>query len=115
MGVRTRFLGLRRSAGYLGLLALALVSLGATCETNPPNPPPTPPPIADDAGPAADMCEASCRNQRLLVCPGATGKSSPNGKTCETVCRDQDARYGLRSECVAKAANCEVLLACFKN
>jgi hypothetical protein len=112
MGVRTRLLGLRRRAGYLGLTFFALSALGGTCSnTPPPNPPPV---ISDDAGPAADMCEASCRNQRLLQCKGASGKDTPNGKHCEDVCRSQDSTFDLHSECVAKAKDCDALLACFK-
>lgn len=113
MGIRARLLGIRRRSSAYGVslvVGLAGLSLGATCEPPRPGPPPQ---VRDDGGPASDVCEASCRNQRLLQCPGASGKSSPRGRTCEEVCREQNAAFDLKPDCVARATNCSEIKSCF--
>ena len=95
------------------VLFLGLPAIGASCQTAPPPPPPLPV-VVLDGGAVVDACGESCRVQRALQCPGASGKSTPKGVSCEQVCRDQTGMFGLHPECVAVATTCAAVLACFK-
>ena len=91
------------------MLPAVIAMMGPNC--TPPSSPTYP--IVDDGGPPADACEASCRNQRRLQCPFASGKASPAGVSCEQVCRESSAD-AMRPDCVATAADCGAVQACFR-
>lgn len=104
---------MKRLIAFLSFL-LILTSCSNCKLTKDPVPAPVPTPVVDvDGGPPADDCAASCQTQRRLQCPSASGKSTPSGKTCETVCRE-DTAYNLHPACVAKAVSCDDVVVCFK-
>jgi hypothetical protein len=58
-----------------------------------------------------DGCAAACAQLRALGCD--EGEPSPEGKSCETVCRvAAEAGIALGTACVATASSCEAARAC---
>ncbi len=132
MGPSSRFLGngsgrlprcsvTRRAT--INLISLTLV-FGLGCKVVSPTPPAPLPPILplpapqDDAGTPVDICEASCRNMRVVnsqtPCPGFTGGSTRKGVLCEDVCRQQTPDFDLHPDCTARATSCDAMRACFR-
>lgn len=89
------------------LLSLLVVTL-VGCTATPPRDPNYPEP---ELG-GAISCPKACTRARELKCK--IGNPTPNGRSCEDVCRKftPPAEAGWRPECMAAATDCTTVESC---